>query len=960
MRRRLAPLALLLIGACTDAPTNLTGPAEPQLGRVTEVGQLPAFQPGVVVARFEDPARAPEIASAHGAAPARSLRTGAHLLTVPQGREQAIARALSRDPRVVYAELSVPRTLGLPCNVGDGDCRVPFDNLFGLRWDLHNDGVVEDGQGNVLWNSGLVPDADMDWLEAFDQLGAFTGSAVVGVIDTGIFGDHQDLAGRLIAQRDHFNVDDIAEDDNGHGTHVSGIVLAHADNGAGAAGVAYGPNLRLVVSKGCGLVSFLGYICWSPDIADGIAWAVDNGANVINLSLGGDEGSVAEQEALQYALANDVLPVCAAGNDKSDVDFPAAFPECMAVSATDWADQLSSYSSFGPEVEVAAPGGDTILAGAYDRIASTWNNGGYVYAAGTSMASPQVAGLAALLHALGVTGAEAKRQILRSTADDRGPAGFDTRFGHGRINVWSAVLAALGEPPPPPPPNQPPTASFTASCADNTCSFIDTSADADGIIASRSWDFGDGGASSAQSPSHSYAAAGDYVVTLIVTDNAGASDSAQQAVTVTDPPPNQLPSAAFTSACEYLSCVFSDASTDPDGSVVSWSWDLGDGTTSSAQGPSRAYAAAGDYTVTLTVTDDRGGTDVAQQTVTVEAPPPNQLPVADFTWVCDYLACAFTNTSTDADGTIRTSLWEFGDGSTTNAGSPAHFFPAGGDYTVRLTVTDDRGGAGVTERTVTVEDPPPPPPNQLPTAGFTWVCDGLGCAFTNTSTDPDGTIQASFWEFGDSWTTNAGSPIHVYASPGDYTVRLTVTDDRGGTDVTQQTITVEAPPPPNQLPTAAFTNVCDELSCAFNDASTDPDGGIAAWQWDFGDSSGSTVRSPTHVYATEGTYTVTLTVTDDLGGTDTVQQDVIVQSAPPPVVITLTATGSKVRGRHVVDLSWTGTATVAEVHRDASLVATVAGSSYQDQPGGRGQASYAYRVCEAGTSVCSNQVVVVF
>ncbi|MDH3423473.1 MAG: S8 family serine peptidase [Gemmatimonadota bacterium] len=536
MRRLPFYLLALAAAACADSPAEITGPAtstdlRPSRG-ATSSSQVPVFRPGVVVARFYNDARGLQTAARHGATPIRALRGGARVLRVPEGREQAVVQALNADAGVVFAELSVPRTLGLPCTAGDGDCQPPTDALFGLRWDLHNDGALRDEFGNVIWNSGLVPDSDSDWLEAFDQLGYFAGTARLGVIDTGIFGGHADLAGRLVAQYDFFNADPIAEDDNGHGTHVSGIALAHGDDGVGTPGVAYGPDIELVVAKGCGLLVF-SYVCWSDDIADGIVWAVDNGANVINLSLGGDSGSQVEQEALQYALANDVLPVCAAGNDKAAVDFPGAFPECMAVSATDWADELSSYSSFGPQVEVAAPGGDTILANGYDRILSSWNNGGYVFAAGTSMASPHVAGLATLLHALGVTSAEDKRQIIRSTADDLGAAGFDVQFGDGRVNVWNAVLAALGGPPPPPPPNELPMASFTSACTDNACDFTDVSTDPDGIITQWSWDFGDGAVSSAQSPSHAYAAAGDYTVVLTVTDNRGATDTAQQNVSAT-------------------------------------------------------------------------------------------------------------------------------------------------------------------------------------------------------------------------------------------------------------------------------------------------------------------------------------------------------------------------------------------------------------------------------------------
>jgi len=173
-------------------------------------------------------------------------------------------------------------------------------------------------------------------------------------------------------------------------------------------------------------------------------------------------------------------------------------------------------------------------------------------------------------------------------------------------------------------PNNPPSAGFNTVCAVLACNFSDTSADSDGSIGSWLWDFGDGNSSNAQNPSHSYAAPGTYTVTLTVTDDDGADDSASQSVTVTAL--NEAPSAAFTSSITDLDVNFTDSSTDNDGTIDSWAWDFGDGSSSTAQNPSHSYASAGSYTVSLTVTDDDGADDSTSQSVTVLGPQPPAAP----------------------------------------------------------------------------------------------------------------------------------------------------------------------------------------------------------------------------------------------------------------------------------------------------------------------------------------------
>lgn len=166
--------------------------------------------------------------------------------------------------------------------------------------------------------------------------------------------------------------------------------------------------------------------------------------------------------------------------------------------------------------------------------------------------------------------------------------------------------------------SQPPIAGFTTACDGLTCSFTDTSSDSDGTLEAWSWNFADGSSSTLPNPTHTFAASGSYVVTLKVTDADGLESTATQTVTVVKP--NEPPVSAFTFTCSLLSCSFTDGSTDADGTVTGWSWTFGDGTTSTAQNPSKSFAAAGTYSVTLVVTDDAAGTASVTKSVSVSVP----------------------------------------------------------------------------------------------------------------------------------------------------------------------------------------------------------------------------------------------------------------------------------------------------------------------------------------------------
>jgi len=186
----------------------------------------------------------------------------------------------------------------------------------------------------------------------------------------------------------------------------------------------------------------------------------------------------------------------------------------------------------------------------------------------------------------------------------------------------SLVLAACGGDDNGGPDNQAPTAAFTSSCNALACNFTDASTDPDGAtdITSWAWDFGGDGESTDQSPAHTFSAAGTYDVALTVTDAAGATNSITHQVTVSTTQCNQPPTAAFTPACNGLECTFTDGSSDADGTIASYLWDFGDGQTSEEASPTHTYAAAGEVTVTLTVTDNGGATDEVSQTFDVNTP----------------------------------------------------------------------------------------------------------------------------------------------------------------------------------------------------------------------------------------------------------------------------------------------------------------------------------------------------
>ncbi len=247
--------------------------------------------------------------------------------------------------------------------------------------------------------------------------------------------------------------------------------------------------------------------------------------------------------------------------------------------------------------------------------------------------------------------------------------------------------------------NQPPSARFVAT-PNKLVLGVDasTSLDSDGTVVSYAWDFGDGATDTGVTASHTYADAGTYTVSLLVTDDDGATDTTTQSVTVQT---NQPPHAAFTSTATKLKLdVDATTSTDADGTVASYAWDFGDGATGTGVTATHTYDTAGTYTVSLLVTDSDGATDTTTSSVTVVA---NQAPTAAFTSTSTALKLNVdASTSSDADGTVASYAWDFGDGATDTGKTATHTYAAGGTYDVTLTVTDNDGATNATTASVTV------------------------------------------------------------------------------------------------------------------------------------------------------------------------------------------------------------------------------------------------------------------
>jgi flagellin-like protein len=392
-----------------------------------------------------------------------------------------------------------------------------------------------------------------------------------------------------------------------------------------------------------------------------------------------------------------------------------------------------------------------------------------------------------------------------------------------------------------------------------TVHFTDNSS---GVINVWQWDFGDGGKSASQNPSHTFTSTGTYTVKLTVS-NSGGSNSTTKNILVNPQPPVPSFTSDKTSGLSLLDVQFTDTST---GNPTSWIWDFGDGTTSTNQNYLKTYnnIATQTYTVKLTVTNAGGSNTITKiNYITINPQPPVPSFTSNKTSGQSPLIVQYNDTST---GPVTGWQWNFGDGSPIDTTqSPVHTYTNLGLYTVTLTVSNDGGSNTITKTNYIAVNPPPPQ------ASFTSdKSDGqtpLTVQYTDTSV---GSPTGWLWDFGDGSSSTGQNPIHTFppnSGPDNasYIVKLTVSNAGGST--TYQKIIMVNPLPPVAHFTSDKTSGASPLTVQFTDSSS---GSISNYLWDFGDGSTSTGQNPIHTFPPNPgpgnvVYTVILRVTNGGG-----------------------------------------------------------------------------------------------
>jgi len=430
-----------------------------------------------------------------------------------------------------------------------------------------------------------------------------------------------------------------------------------------------------------------------------------------------------------------------------------------------------------------------------------------------------------------------------------------------------------------------PTSNFRAdtACLGSVTTFTDMSV-ATGTITQYSWNFGDGGTAITANPTHLYGLAGVYSVTLTVTTNEGCVKDTTRNVLVLAKPIASFQTSA--PACAGDMIQFTDLSTTPHGSIRTWLWDFGDGTTQTITFPTspnvqHTYANGGTYSVHLKITTSDNCISEKIIDVLISASP-----IANFmagTTHCALMPIPFTDLSQANGGAAITQWhWDFGDPNSGSANisttkNPSHNFTGGANFTVRLTVTSSSGCVNDTSQVISV--------NAAPLAKFSsdTACAGTLTHFTDASVpNATGPISAWVWTFGDpasgvSNTSTLQNPTHQFSGVGTFMVDLRVTNSNSCIKDTIVPVVV------NPKPTAMFKAdaACVGDSTSFQDLSIAPGSQIDTWAWNFGDGGSASIQNPKHAFASSGNFNVTLTVTNLAGCLDSIS--ISVTARPKPV-----------------------------------------------------------------------------
>ncbi len=494
--------------------------------QILDENQNQKYVPGEIIVKFEPGVSREKIANINSRHGTEEIYTspyaGFKLLKIPKSKTvEEMVEIYSKNPNVEYA---------LPNAIAHASM-VPNDPLYRYQWNFKG------GIGGI----NVEPAWDIS-----------TGQGVVvAVLDTGVayenYGSYivaPDLSNtNFVPGYDFVNNDAHPNDDHYHGTHVAGTLAQNTNDGYGVAGVAYGCSImpvKVMAGSGNGTLQ---------QLIDGIYFATDNGADIISMSLTFDPGYYPGQaldDSLEYAYNNGVTIVAAAGNEQTgSVSYPAAYYRCIAVGATNYNGVKADYSNYGTELDVVAPGGDSqdlngdgymdgVLQNTFNIQTKDPTDFNWWFLTGTSMATPHVSGIAALmLEANGEATPYDIREALENTARDMGDQGWDQYYGHGLVNA-TAALEYITQPQAP---NNPPVADaggpYSSEIGQNMTFDGSGSYDSDGYITSYEWDFGDGSTGSGIAPNHAYSTAGTYNVTLTVWDNKDATGT-DTAILVTE------------------------------------------------------------------------------------------------------------------------------------------------------------------------------------------------------------------------------------------------------------------------------------------------------------------------------------------------------------------------------------------------------------------------------------------